>query len=175
VFEDSCILEVVDDQDRPVPDGETGARILVTNLWHRTQPIIRYALTDVTQFLPGRCETCGRTFRRLAPIEGRTDDVLHLPARAGGSVPIVPLQFGVITKLPSVRDFEVVQRADGTLRIRVTPRNGTPETALAEQVDRAVRERLDRAGADATRLEVEVCAEIARSAGGKVKLVRREG
>ncbi|MGH2798889.1 MAG: phenylacetate--CoA ligase family protein, partial [Thermoleophilaceae bacterium] len=37
LFDDMCIAENVDDAYRPVPPGEVGARLLVTNLFNRTQ------------------------------------------------------------------------------------------------------------------------------------------
>ncbi|MET0832619.1 MAG: AMP-binding protein, partial [Actinomycetota bacterium] len=39
LFEDQAIVEVVDEHDRPVPDGQLGHKLLVTNLVTRTQPL----------------------------------------------------------------------------------------------------------------------------------------
>ena len=39
---DMCIVELVDEHDRPVPDGVPSAKALLTNLHNRTQPLIRY-------------------------------------------------------------------------------------------------------------------------------------
>src|SRR6266536_4866161 len=46
LFEDLVIPEVVDDDYRPVPPGQTGDRLLVTVLSNRTIPLIRYEMTD---------------------------------------------------------------------------------------------------------------------------------
>ena len=43
---DMCIVELVDAENRPVADGAASTRILVTNLYNLTQPLIRYELTD---------------------------------------------------------------------------------------------------------------------------------
>jgi phenylacetate-coenzyme A ligase PaaK-like adenylate-forming protein len=45
-FEDLVLAEVVDTDGRPVPPGITGDRLLVTVLFSRTPPLIRYQLTD---------------------------------------------------------------------------------------------------------------------------------
>jgi phenylacetate-CoA ligase len=37
----AAIVEVVDDHDRPVPPGMPGARVLLTNLVNRVQPLLR--------------------------------------------------------------------------------------------------------------------------------------
>lgn len=51
-FDDLFIFEVVDDDYRAVPEGETGTRILVTNLFARTQPLVRYEVTDMIAVAP---------------------------------------------------------------------------------------------------------------------------
>ena len=43
---DLCIVELVDEDDQPVPSGTPSAKVLVTNLYNRAQPLIRYELTD---------------------------------------------------------------------------------------------------------------------------------
>jgi phenylacetate-coenzyme A ligase PaaK-like adenylate-forming protein len=51
---------------------------LVTNLVNRTQPLIRYELSDLVTLAEGPKPT-GWPFRRIAAVEGRSDDILHLP------------------------------------------------------------------------------------------------
>ena len=43
---DMCIAELVDSGNQPVPDGTPSAKVLLTNLYNHTQPLIRYELTD---------------------------------------------------------------------------------------------------------------------------------
>jgi phenylacetate-coenzyme A ligase PaaK-like adenylate-forming protein len=90
LFEDQAIVEVVDEQGRPVPDGQVGHKLLVTNLVLRTQPLIRYEVSDMVAVAGERCP-CGRPFRLLRAIEGRNDDILYLPAAAGGTAAVHPL------------------------------------------------------------------------------------
>ena len=44
--EDGCIVELVDDQDRPVAAGTPSDAVLITVLANRLQPLIRYRLSD---------------------------------------------------------------------------------------------------------------------------------
>jgi hypothetical protein len=46
LFEDLVVTEVVDGDNQPVPPGVPGEKILVTVLFGRTQPLIRYELSD---------------------------------------------------------------------------------------------------------------------------------
>ena len=68
------------------PDWQDAERTrfipLVTDLWRRTQPVIRYRLNDVLQARREPC-ACGRAATALAAIEGRSDDVLWLHAEIG--------------------------------------------------------------------------------------------
>jgi phenylacetate-CoA ligase len=66
---DTCIAECVDEAGQPVPDGTTSSRVLVTNLHNRTQPLIRYELTD--KFTPAGLSAAGFL---QATVDGRADD-----------------------------------------------------------------------------------------------------
>lgn len=57
-----------------------GGRIvpIVTDFDRTTQLVVRYRLDDVLRLSPLRC-TCGRVTTVLEAVEGREDDVLHLP------------------------------------------------------------------------------------------------
>jgi phenylacetate-CoA ligase len=75
VFEDHFIIEIVDPQSlQPMPDGERG-EVVLTTLTKEGIPVIRYRTRDISRILTGTCE-CGRTFRRMERITGRTDDML---------------------------------------------------------------------------------------------------
>ena len=46
IAEDVVVVEIVDEDGRPVPPGRPGAKVLLTNLINYAQPLIRYELTD---------------------------------------------------------------------------------------------------------------------------------
>ena len=74
VNSDWAILEVVDDDYRPVPPGELGRRILITNLANRVQPFIRYEIGDRVQMATSPCR-CGSRLPRIERIEGRAAEL----------------------------------------------------------------------------------------------------
>jgi phenylacetate-CoA ligase len=77
VSEDAYIFEVIDpDTGEPLPDGQEG-ELVVTTLLKEAAPFIRYRIGDITSFIPGTC-ACGRTFKRIAPIKGRVDDMIKV-------------------------------------------------------------------------------------------------
>ena len=171
LFEDTTLVENVDPDGRPVPAGQPGARLLVTNLYNLVQPLLRLEVTDLVTLDPEPCP-CGRVLVRTSAIHGRSDDVLSLAARDGGRVSVHPLQFALLTRDPQVCEFQVVQ--DGpVLRIRIVPRpaatagDGTLETRLGQ----AVAHQLLGLGAHDPQVTVERRQQLPRSAGGKLKLI----
>jgi phenylacetate-CoA ligase len=73
--EDHFVFEVIDPETlAPVPDGQVG-ELVITTLTKEAIPLVRYRTRDLTAMLPGACP-CGRTFRRMARVKGRTDDMI---------------------------------------------------------------------------------------------------
>ncbi len=92
VMDDMCILEVVDRHNNPVPAGQVGEKVLVTNLFNYVQPFIRYEISDVTGYATEACD-CGWPFPTLLPVEGRTDDIFYIERPDGGYEAIHPTLF----------------------------------------------------------------------------------
>jgi phenylacetate-CoA ligase len=168
LFEDVALFENVDEEGRPVPAGEPGARLLVTSLHNLVQPIIRLEVTDVFTIDPEPCR-CGRTLVRARAIEGRSDDVLKLPARDGGRIRVHPIEFGIVTRDREVREFQVLQEG-ASLRILVVPR-WNARGGLEARLRGAVSRRLAELGVEEPQVTVERREELARSAGGKLQMV----
>lgn len=77
IWEDYVIAEIVDPVTlQPVADGEVGELVLTT-LNREAMPLIRYRTRDLTCFITGDCP-CGRTHRRIARFQGRSDDMIIL-------------------------------------------------------------------------------------------------
>jgi phenylacetate-CoA ligase len=174
VPEDLIVLEVVDERNRPVPPGMLGYKILVTALYNRVFPMIRYEFSDLVSVASGPCP-CGRTHLRLGSIQGRREDLLRLPARDGGHISVHAVHLhALLVRVPAIRQFELAPGPEH-LHVRVSLRhtdgaNGVDE--VLRGAGRAIEDELDRLGAD-TRVTVEPVDDIARSGNGaKQKLVR---
>jgi putative adenylate-forming enzyme len=162
LFEDLVIPEVVDDEYRPVAAGVAGSRLLVTVLFSRTLPLIRYELTDRVRLASEDC-ACGRPFRLVAEIEGRTDDVLELPASGGGKVRLHPIVFHRILDLVNASAWQIRQQREGLLVLVQAP-----EVEIdTESIERSIAAAVMAAGAVPGSVRVDKVAEIPPGASGK--------
>jgi putative adenylate-forming enzyme len=167
-LEDLVITEVVDDQYRPVPPGEFGAKLLVTTLFSRTQPLIRYELNDSVR-VSTESHNCGLPFAVLESIQGRVEDSLALPATSGGTVLIRPLVINRIMDIVPVSGWQVVQQADkGLVVLLMGARDGLTDEVLVDQI----RASLIREGASAPYIRIQHVIEIPKTAAGKAPLIK---
>jgi putative adenylate-forming enzyme len=161
-YEDLVITEFVDDDNQSVLDGEYGTKTLVTVLFSRTQPLIRYELSDRVAAAPGQPDDL--PFAVLAGIEGREEDVLWL-----GGVAVFPNVFhSALERLP-VAGWQVIDEG-GRLRVLLA---GGPSIDTAATVE-SVRLALARVGVVDVSVQVDLVDAIPRTALGKAPLIRRQ-
>ena len=157
VWENVVVLEVVDEEGRPTPPGEPGAKVLLTNLVNRAQPLIRYELPDSLVVADGP-DPVWRPWTRILRVDGRSDDTLRLPGRHGGEVLVHPFRLrSPFARMTDVRGYQIVRRPDELL-VRVVPR-GDADRELPARVETAVGAALVASGADVP-VRVELVGEI---------------
>ena len=76
IAEDRHVLEVLDDEGNPVPDGVEG-NIIVSAYLEKAMPLVRYSIGDRGILNSEPCP-CGRTFKTLKLTQGRTDYCIYL-------------------------------------------------------------------------------------------------
>lgn len=166
IYEDLVIVEPVDQAGTPVPAGTVGARLLVTVLFSRTLPLIRYEMSDRVG-VGGRGCPCGRSFALLTGIEGREEDVLMLPGLKG-LVSIHPNVFHNVLDEVALAGWQVIQEPSG-LRVLLV---GLAPSVSTEAVHAGVVSALTSAGVVGTHVRVQLVEAVERTALGKAPLVR---
>jgi phenylacetate-CoA ligase len=159
VSPDFGIIEILDEQDMPVPDGKPG-RIVCTGLLSETQPLIRYDIGDVGMLSAANC-ACGRDqLPVLCEITGRLEDVIV--GRDGRQI----VRFhGLFIDLPHVLEGQVIQETLDLIRVRVVTRPG-----FEQREEQLIHQRLsERLGA--IRVAVERVNRIERTPRGKFRAV----
>jgi phenylacetate-CoA ligase len=167
LFEDLVIAEIVDEKNHRVPAGEFGAKLLVTVLFSRTQPLIRYEISDRVMWSDERCD-CGKRFALLGGIEGRAEDMLKLPAGSGGFVRIHPNVFHKILEPLAVQAWQVIEEPNGIRVLLARPTGVVDTLRISSEIERA----LEKEGALPRAIHIERVEVVTKTALGKAPLVR---
>ncbi len=150
---------------RPAAPGEVG-ELVVTDLHNLAMPFIRYVIGDLATNVPESSCRCGRGLPRIASVEGRTTDVLE--DGAGRTVTGVTLLTLFVSLATAVRRYQVVQRRDRSLLVRIVPAPSFDESAR-EQIRRHVDRYLP--GISTT---IETVDAIEPGPAGKRRFIIRE-
>lgn len=107
--DDLAICEIVDKDNQPTTDPDKIEKLLVTSLYCRTLPMIRYELTDIAIPLEGACG-CGAVYPLIGEIRGRSDDAFNY----AGDVHIHPMVFRTpLGQDPAIEQYQVHQTERG--------------------------------------------------------------
>ena len=147
VHAEFVVLEVVDGEGTVVPQGSPG-RAVVTKLYGRGTPVIRYTgMNDIITLLDDEC-TCGRGGVLLGEIGGRRVDSVVLP---GGRV-VPPASFtGIPGKVmhdlgtDKISQFQIVQYTPEKIEILVVIDEslrgvGPPVEVIFREIEQRYRE-----------------------------------
>lgn len=150
------------------PDEPGGTpRIALTTVMNRAMPLIRFDIGDYARIGTGHC-ACGRQSPWLASIAGRRVEYLQL---ADGRRLSPYLLTTRIETVPGLRQYQIVQRGDNSLELRVAFLRGFE--ALEESAS-GLRRLLRGLVGPATPVHVTIVDTIRRTAAGKHQVVVRE-
>ncbi|MEB4210067.1 hypothetical protein [Mycobacterium sp. 94-17] len=109
IADDLVILEPADAEGNVVPYGEPAERLLLTNLFNPTQPLIRYDLVDAVTLSDEPCP-CGCAHRRITAVNGRIDGAFEY--EGGAVVPRAAFERAILAA-PGVVNFFVGKTRQG--------------------------------------------------------------
>jgi phenylacetate-CoA ligase len=157
---ETLFFEILDENDVAVPKGETG-RIVITSLYNKAHPMIRYDIGDTGIMAPE--STPKRPV--LQQLIGRTNDVAKLPG--GKTVPGLTFYYvtkSVIEDDGNVKEFVIEQTALDTFKIYYVA-----ESVLTDSETRAIELALFKYLENDLKLIFEHKAVLERGARGKLK------
>ena len=161
---DRLIVEIVDEQGRQQPVGQSG-EIVVTNLDTPEMPFIRYRTGDVGALSARSCP-CGRTLPLLERVEGRKTDFIVSPD--GRLMHGLSLIY-VIRELTGIEEFSITQKRLTSFEV---------EIVRGQQYDPAhegrIREGFSRRLRAPVAVQVRYPNAIAPTASGKTRHVISE-
>ncbi len=95
------IVELLDEQGRPVGPGEAG-EVTITTLGVEGMPLLRYRTGDICMYFDEPCG-CGWTSLRLSPVIGRKQQMIKFK----GTTLYPPALFDLLNEMEEVIDFVV--------------------------------------------------------------------
>ena len=135
VHPELIIVEIIGEDDKPVPDGQPG-EIVVTTLGVEGMPLLRFRTGDIAAKVVEPC-ACGRNSYRLTPLIGRKHNMIKLK----GTTIYPPAINDVLDNTPFVGNYVVVVRPSdaGTdevvVRISLRDTNLLPDDAIKQLKD----------------------------------------
>ncbi|HUU29507.1 MAG TPA: hypothetical protein VM123_17020 [archaeon] len=156
---DELVVELVDDLGRPVGPGRPG-RVLVTTLYNRAMPLIRFDLEDLAEWSKDLC-SCGDSSPLLAKVLGRSSDTIR--TREGKLVHgefFTHLFYGE----RAVRRFQFIQESLTRFTLRYEG-----SASLDEGTRNSLGRKLRTVLGEGVEVNFEHCAEIEPLPSGKYR------
>jgi len=153
-------VEILDDNNQPVPYGQPG-KIVITDLYNRAHPFIRYQLGDMGQL------SAKSTLQHpiLEKLTGRTSDLVQLPSgKKAAGLTFYYVTKTVISQDANVKEFIIEQQTLDTFNISYVSTDALTE-AQKEAVQQAVNKYLE----PNLKLVFEQKDVLERQASGKLK------
>ena len=156
-------IEILDNNNQPVPFGQPG-KIVITDLYNRAHPFIRYELGDLGQL------STKSTLQHpiLESLTGRTSDFISLPSgKIAAGLTFYYVTKTVMTKEANVKEFIIEQIEIDTFKI-----DYVATEALSKTQQKAVQLAVDNYLEPNLNLIFEQKAVLEREVSGKLKQFR---
>lgn len=128
VHPELIIVEIIGDDNRPVPDGEVG-EVVVTTLGVEGMPLLRFRTGDMSRKITEQCR-CGRFSYRLSPLVGRKNNMIKLK----GTTIYPPAINDVLDNTPYIANYVVEVRNSYTGTDEVVVKVGVASTQPFDMV-----------------------------------------
>ena len=154
--QETVIVEVLDDHDRPCQPGQMG-RVVLTDLHNYAMPLIRYEIGDYAEV--GEQCSCGRTLPVLKQVLGRTRNMLVLPS---GDKLWPSFILSHWAKLAPIRQIQVIQHSHTDVEVKVVP-----TADISETVETQLRDAIAHDLGGQFHIQLTYTDDIPRSKSGK--------
>lgn len=156
------IVEVLDEDNDPVSEGEIGELVL-TGLNNKAMPLIRYRIGDMARGPPKYqpC-TCGSNTPVIEEIVGRQDEVVI--TSDGRRIPM--LSYNVFKYAEGIEESQIVQESVDKFILRIVPGDSYND----HQANLVTKKLKNRVGEDIS-IEIELLDEIPKTSSGKFRAV----
>ena len=152
---DLIIVELLDEHNQPVADGEPG-EVTITTLGVEAMPLLRFKTGDICIRMSEPC-TCGRNSARLSSVIGRKNQMIKFK----GTTIYPPILFDILDNIPEVENYivEVFTNSLGTDQIQIRIGSNNHSEAFVKQIKDIFRSKV-RVAPDIQFESVELISRI---------------
>ncbi|MBO6064785.1 MAG: phenylacetate--CoA ligase, partial [Lachnospiraceae bacterium] len=157
----------------PLPDGQKG-ELVFTTITKTGMPMLRYRTHDICSIISEPC-ACGRTFRRISRLTGRTDDMLVIRG-----VNVFPSQIETcLVGLEGVAPFYclIVDRVNSTdkleVQVELADEMFTDKVSDIEDLRSTIAERIKSVVGIAAKITLVAPKSLPRSEGKAKRVIDR--
>lgn len=165
-FDDLVIVENVDHNNKPVEPGSFGSKLLVTVLFSRTVPLIRYALEDSVCFAAHEDYNSG-PFSTITEIQGRQEEILSFTS-VSGNITIQPNFFHNLFENLEINEWQMLSRNDSLTVSLLNPVTAQTIAAVQNKLMSALQEK----GVIGIATNVIAVEKLERTKLGKTYLIK---
>ncbi len=156
------LIELVDDQGRPVAPGRIG-RVVCTSFMNRAMPLIRYDLGDMATWGGEPCR-CGRNFPVLQKIYGRADDMIKTPSGR-----LVGRLASVFRGMDCIKLAQIIQIRLNKIVVKIVPGDN-----FSSKIFNSIRMEMAKRLGEEMEIEFKLVEDIEKSKTGKFKVIISE-
>ena len=135
---DLIIVELLDESDNPVADGEAG-EVTITTLGIEGMPLVRFKTGDICIRTSEPC-ACGRNSARLSSVIGRKGQMIKFK----GTTIYPPVLFDILDNIPEVDNYivEVFTNSLGTDQIQIRIGSNNHSETFIKQIKDIFRSKV---------------------------------
>ena len=152
---DLIIVELLDENNNPVPDGQPG-EVTITTIGVEGMPLVRFKTGDMCIRFSEPCK-CGRNSARLSSVLGRKGQMIKFK----GTTIYPPVLFDILDNIPDVQNYivEVFTNSLGTDQIQIRIGSDNHSEAFVKQIKDIFRSKV-RVAPDVKFEPAELIAEL---------------
>lgn len=160
VNSETLFLEILDENDNVLPYGEEG-RIVITSLYNKAHPFIRYDIGDIGIL----CDKSTLRKPILKKLVGRTNDIAVLPSgKQAAGLTFYYITKSVIEEDGNVSEFIIEQSAIDTFKIKYVSRE-----VLSSDKKKTITKAMEQYLEPGISITFERVDKLDRSKSGKLK------
>ena len=135
---DLILVELLDEQNNPVAEGEEG-EVVITTLGVRGMPLLRFRTGDICIGYTERC-ACGRSTMRLSSVIGRKGQMIKFK----GTTLYPPALYDILENIPGVSNYiiEVFTGSLGTDQIVLRIGSARRDEAFEKEIKDTFRSKV---------------------------------